>query len=210
MIERSDNDLHGENKRECQTDTQEGVALGVVLCRGEEPALADISCSGESQKSCIQTEHMLEATNAATHSIPFSSIVNFEDFSSVDKIVRIYKSCYKVLNFLKNKLRNKNPVKYSHLTPSLFDPHAIRINLIKLDQRTHYPELFEYFESKPCAKKDVPPIMKKFNINLRNNILVIKGKFGSENFGNEYSMLLHNKSHLTKLFIRDLHEKLKE
>jgi len=114
---------------------------------------------------------------------------------------------------LKRKLKSRNSAKYEHISCHDADINLYRLailELIKTDQRRHFPELVTFFASPSERAKDVPALVTKVNLFTHEGVIKVKSKFdrwiNDENFC--FPILLAKNSTLTELVIRNAHERL--
>ena len=135
--------------------------------------------------------------------------LSLDRFSSFTKLVNVYKACHTFINKLKSKLKTKFPEKYSHLVISEIDPIKIKLDLVRIEQETAYPEVFQYFRAQNPLLKEIPELVSKFNLYLSDEGLIrVKAKFdrpNKEGITQYFPVLLPKDSQLTYLIIRCTH-----
>ena len=147
-------------------------------------------------------------SNPTSFSVVSSStqdpLLNPSNFSSFRHLVLLYR---RILVCAKT-WQEKAGVRSNLSTDNYFEKASK--NLILEDQRRHFPDVIQYFDSTIISKSSIPAIVSQVNIfKDKQGILRVKSKFkkwqdGSQNF----PILLSSNSDLTKLIILDTHSKL--
>ncbi|XP_068224659.1 uncharacterized protein, partial [Palaemon carinicauda] len=104
-----------------------------------------------------------------------SQLIPPEKVSSFGKLVNINVLVLKFVNCLKTSLVRKHPDKYSHLFLYSDDFNYYREayhRVILLDQRSQFPEIFEYFNSASKKLSDIPPLVSQLNVYQDNKGLL--------------------------------------
>lgn len=124
--------------------------------------------------------------------------------SKLSRLINVYKIVLRFVNLLKRKIlgRGGDESKISSDSELLKLAH---LRVIKDDQRSHFPEIFEYFAQRNVPCKNIPNLVLQMNLFVDNSgIIRVKGKFR----GGVFPMLLHSKSKVTTLFVTKVHENL--
>ena len=80
---------------------------------------------------------------------------------------------------------------------------------IKNDQYKFFPEIFEYFDKPHKRVSDIPNLVGQLNVfRDKIGILRVKCKLRYSESIATFPILMSNKSHLSRLIIRDLHHSL--
>ena len=147
--------------------------------------------------------------------IDYTRLINPHRYSSFRKLTNIYKNVLIFIDKLKSKIKSKHE-RFSHLDvkPDDFNFYKEASKLvIQNDQRQHFPDVFKYFSSSSRNLKDIPNSVNDLNIYLsKEGILRVQSKFSNKQESKvgryAFPILLSKESVLTKLIIRDLHEKM--
>lgn len=145
-------------------------------------------------------------TDADEHLLPIHK------YSCFRRLVRVNMLVVGFINRLKQRVKNRNPDKWSHLMCYNFDNAYVKSCkiLLKRDQELHFSEILNFFHSQRRLK-DIPLLVSKINLFLDSDgILRVKSKFGKwkENISFSCPILLSKDSELTKLIVRDAHHEL--
>ena len=138
------------------------------------------------------------------------TLIEYERYSRLSKIVRIHANVLKFVNLLKVSAQKKS--KLVHLKVFPVDQNYFELSssmIIRDSQRYSFPDVYNYLEHPNCAKKDIPNICNKLNIFIDNGLLKIKckmQKFDGSKF--TYPLLLDRDHLITKLLIRETHENM--
>ena len=127
---------------------------------------------------------------------PTEPLISHDRYSSFRKFTNVYANVLKFVDKLKSKiLKNNNKNDEQNFTERATDL------LIKEDQSKHFPEVVRYFSSPSKNVNKIPNLVLQLNLFMNEHgIIVVRGKFNSN-----YPILLHNKSILSNLIIRDIH-----
>ena len=135
-----------------------------------------------------------------------SHLVDITEFSNFRKLVLVSRRVFIAFQ----KWKAKAGIQRSTVTSgSNYFALALR-HLISVEQRIHFPEVYDYFQ-KGLVLKDVPAIITQLNLILdEHGMLRVKSKFKNWNHSTDekFPLLLPQNSHLTKLIIWDVHIKL--
>ena len=138
-------------------------------------------------------------------------VIDLENFSTFHGAVQIMKYVFRFINKIKLKLKLKNKLKYAHIEANESENcHDKAFNyLVRFDQLKHFPEVFEYFQSKSRCVKDIPNIVSQLNLFIDSNgVIRIKSKYDRKtNTKVSFPILLSKHSRLARLIIMDLHRK---
>ena len=138
------------------------------------------------------------------HLIPLS---RFEHFKS---LIKTHTFVLKFINALKLKLKHKYPNRYKHFDTECSDLQtSAKLNIIRTEQKSKFPEIFSYFASKSNKLKDIPNLVSQLNIFPdKNGILRVKSKMDRpdrEGAYKSFPVLLPKKSLLTSLIVSHFH-----
>ena len=103
-------------------------------------------------------------------------VVPIDRYSSFCKLVRVTMHVRNFVAKLKNKLlirksNNNDPA-------SLFNYTDTYPDIIRIEQNSHFPEIFEYFQSPTRSTRKMPNLVSQLNLCLdENSILRVKCKF---------------------------------
>ena len=133
--------------------------------------------------------------------------------SSYHKVVSVFRRVLIFVNNLKMKLKLKDPVKFEHI--SCFDiNHNFFADATKLvirrDQRKHFPEMFEFFESRNRLLKDTPKLVGQLNVYVdQEGLLRVRSKMQKlkDDRRMRFPLLISKDSLLTKYIVLDYHER---
>ena len=138
-------------------------------------------------------------------------LIPWDRFSSSKKLIKCYNYVFKFINCLKSRLKQKNPVKYSHLNLYENISEFATNYVILSDQREQFTEVFEFFKHSNVPGKKIPNLILQLNLFIdKNNMLRVGSKI-SQNRKKDLKFcpfLLSKSSILSKLIIRDYHERL--
>ena len=167
------------------------------------PILSQVHCLTAVDDRQISTEAAPDITEAS---------VKPDDFSSYDRLKASQKCVQKAVNVFKQKLKNVDRERYKDLHISS-DGEIVRSttkNLILADQKRYFSDVIDHFNSKSKKLKDIPVIVTQLNVfRDSDSILRVKSKLNRWSDRNEKSPILMSKnSALTKLIIKDVHQKL--
>ena len=142
--------------------------------------------------------------------ISVCNILKLENFSSMKKAVNVLQKVKNYVNKLICLLKEKDS-KYFHMK-LLPDSHkSCEIELMKADQKMHFMDIFQYFESSKQSKKSIPSLVSQMNIflDLDDGLLKVKSKFGKLCKGSisKTPVLLNKNSEFTRILIMDYHRK---
>ena len=142
------------------------------------------------------------------------NVINTDKYSSFFKLIKVMKNVLLFINRLKSKVKLKNDTKPDRIIVEDNDLYKESVKtLIKGEQSKFYSKVLDYFnESKPKLG-DIPDIVSQLNI-FKDDDGLLRLKSKCENLQKSrfkhrnFPILLAKDSHLTKLIILDLHEKL--
>ena len=81
--------------------------------------------------------------------------------------------------------------------------------MVRLDQQIYFNEIHCFFDKISHCVKDIPNLVKQLNIcRDEKGLLRVKSKFKKWRESENFPLLLSKNSHLSKLIILDLHEKV--
>ena len=161
----------------------------------------------------IENGSLFEVNTLCSQQDIFVSLpISLDKFSHFSHLIRVYSKLFQFINCLKRSLRNKDSFKFGHLEIYPAETNFInlaKIFIIKSDQRKHYPDVFDYFKSKPHIIGKIPNIVLHLNLFLDSEgILRVRNK--SQKGNNQslcYSPIFVPRSgELLKPLIRDIHE----
>ena len=139
----------------------------------------------------------------------YSSVINFEKYSSLNKLNRILHYVFNFINNLKSRIKQKNPQWFpKHDTKQYTYGYATQ-TLVKLSQSSDFADVLEYFEN-PHSKS--PELVQQLNLTVdADGIIRVKSKLRKLQgpVSVKYPILLHKKSKLTNLIISDMHVRMK-
>ena len=132
--------------------------------------------------------------------------------SSYHKVVSVFRRVLIFINNLKMKLKLKDPVTFEHI--SCFDINHNFADATKLvirrDQRKHFPEIFEYFESRNRLLKDIPKLVEQLIVYVdQEGLLRVRSKMQKlkDDKRMRFPLLVSKDSLLTKYIVLDYHER---
>ena len=144
-----------------------------------------------------------EATN--------NKLIEITNFSSLKTVVNGMKGVLKFVNKLKTRFNEKFATSRFKVVSNDYNFYEEAIKtLVRNDQMLYFSEIFRYYEGKNIPVKDIPTIISKFNVFVDGEgILRVKSKFDrwAANGNFAIPIFLSEKSWLTKLIVRDIHEK---
>ena len=146
----------------------------------------------------------IENAQMSEHLIPV------DRFSSFHKLVSVHKYVIIFINKLKESLINKNLERYGHLVVTDLPFYRASHQIIMREQRIHFSEVFDYFESKNKLVKNMPNIVQQLNVYPdQEGILRVKSKCNrwKDESRCHFPILLPKHSILTHMIIRDMHHR---
>jgi hypothetical protein len=134
------------------------------------------------------------------------AVIDLNRYSSLRKAVRVLRQIFTCINIFKDKLPE-----IANTHPVVLKTHKqCELMLLESEQRSSFPEVFDYFESKSKLLKTIPQIVAQMNIvQDADGLIRVKSKM-SKLINSKIStkpILLTNKSTFTKLLILDAHKK---
>ncbi len=142
------------------------------------------------------------------------NLIDLTKFSSLNRAIRTLQTVKRFINVIKTRLFQRRPNTFPEFDPSDVEKNgyaACERELLQMDQRLEFPELFHYFETKINAKKKIPPLISQMNIILdpTDSILKVKSKMGklTHNTVSKIPILLSNNSSFMKLLAGDMHRR---
>ena len=142
-------------------------------------------------------------------SVELGHLVLMDKFSSFHTLVMVHRYILRFINNIKIRLAEKNKLthlkRYDYSKDNLY---AIACNNILLtEQRIHFPEVFEYFQNEHRGVQTMPNLVGQLNLfQSKDYLLRVKSKFHMPEQC-KYPILLPKHSKITKLIIKDLHER---
>ena len=156
---------------------------------------------------CNIKEGAKDITSLKTELDCYPSLLNPVNFSSFLKILSIYRRLLICVQTWKTKAL-KRPF-------DIDDDIGLYAKAIKFvvqtDQKVYYPDVVEYFSSNMNVKKDIPPLVAKYNLFMdHDKIIRVKAKFRKWKYSidKKFPILLHKDSRLTDCVIYDIHDQL--
>ena len=127
-------------------------------------------------------------------------VVEPSRYSSFQKLVRVLKFVLKFIHKLKCKANKSTEESEVNL-------YAMASNhVIKADQARYFPKVVEFFSLRKVSSSNIPNLILQMNLfQDENKIIRVKGKFKTSI---TCPILLHDKSLLTELIIKDLHQRV--
>jgi len=177
-----------------QVDAVDEVQAHTAITDSSDRSLPPAAISGQSQANDGVAVHQCDDEQEATkdHLIPT------DKYSSFNFLVNVYKNVIKFVDKLKCKIKSVPDSTQS------YRKRAIDL-LISREQKTHFPEVFDYFKSP--KKRNLPPIVSRMNLYVDScGVIRVKSKFGKNVSYNP--ILMPKKSALTDLVIVHVHERL--
>ena len=143
------------------------------------------------------TTDVLTITSTSGNVQSLKHLVPLDRFSKIDKLINTVVYILMFINILR---KNCN---YSNLRKE-----AVKY-LIRTEQRLHFPDVYDFLESSSNKLKDMPNVIKQFNVFLdKDSLLRVGSKFIKDTGFERTPLLLARKSKLTELIVRSLHEKM--
>ena len=135
-------------------------------------------------------------------------LIDPNKYGSFSKLIKVYSYVFKFIGNIRVKL-GKKPLLQSSCSDVNFYEVAVK-HVLSIEQKLHFPELFEYFEVGKTNKRDTPEMVNKLNPRIEDGLIRIHSKFDrwKDHSQFKFPILLNNNSFITKLIIRDIHEKL--
>ena len=146
-----------------------------------------------------------------------SQLVDPTRVSGFSKLIAVNVIILKFVNILKERLVIKNPAKYGHLKVNqsnfnFYDEALHRILMI--DQREHFPEIFQYFDSETKKLSEIPSLVNQLNIYMdQSGLLRVQNKLARIKNTSKYKdyvfpILISKQSVLVPKIINETHCKI--
>ena len=134
----------------------------------------------------------------------------YRKFSNFRKIINVTSKMLLFINKLKFKLKEREPIKYSHFSVADFsnlEERAFYL-IISNEQKINFPDEIKYLSGSHKNGVTIPNLVMQVNLYKDSeNLLRVKSKFGR--FGKKcHPILLPKSSWLTTKMIEHFHEKL--
>ena len=130
-------------------------------------------------------------------------LVNPERFSKLSRLINVCRIVLKFVNILKCRILSRDGESKISSDSELLKLAHLRI--IHDDQRSHFPEIFEYFAQRSVPCKNIPNLVLQMNLFVdKFGIIRVKGKMRSGVF----PMLLPSRYKITSLLVTKVHENL--
>ena len=137
---------------------------------------------------------------------------DIERSNSYSKVVNVTYNILKYINALIIRIKTGMPSKFSNT--KVYSNEELRdralIHIIKRDQELHFPDCTQFFLSESKALNKIPLIVTQLNVFKDEfSVLRVKSKFKRwKDHTGELPILLSKNSYLSKLIIRQIHERL--
>jgi len=136
-------------------------------------------------------------------------LIQRDRFSSFSKYVRVYEKVMSFVNKLKLKINAKKGKVSDENHNSLTEA---KLFIIREEQKLYFAEVFKYWSSNNKLKSSMPELVSKFNVYPDEfGLLRVRSKFDRPGLNGDrchFPILLPKQSVITKLIIREVHEKL--
>ena len=150
----------------------------------------------------IEACHVQTMQNDVKMHYDTTGIISIDKYSSLPKLINVTKNVIKFISILKKKA-SKNDLCNSQNMSNYYEVSLSA--LIRSEQRKYLRNVFDYFKN-DGYKNQIPQEVRDFNLYIdENSIIRIKAKFREKYF---HRIFLPRQSSLTKLLIRDTHDKL--
>ena len=134
--------------------------------------------------------------------------------SRLETLIGIYQRMFRALEVLSSKFRSRKLKVFGPTLPKNDDPNYYHESLklvIQLEQKSQFPELYDYFQNNTAVNlRDIPKLMKRLNIFPdEDGILRVKHKLMKfkDDVRYTFPILLAKDSVFTQLLVRHYHEK---
>ena len=139
-------------------------------------------------------------------------LIQEDRFSSFRRMKGSYAKVLEFVHKLKVRVKKRDPRKFENFVNEDRDfGNEASLQILKTAQKLAFPEIFQYFERKNPALKDMPNLVRQLNIYKdKNDMLRVCSKFQRFNKdfkGSYFPFLLPKDSRVTELVILDLHAK---
>lgn len=181
----------------------------LTFCREPDPVgfTFTVPREDDTQVEAESTSQRRDLLSCASSISPSEPLISTERYSSFSKLASVYSYVLKFVANIKSKISNS---KYSPCGHESFYQQACSL-IVRTDQNQYYPEVFEFFNKSPKAKKSIPSIVNQLNLFLDGEGLIrVRSKFDRWRNNKDYSfpILLAKNSTLTNLIISNCHQKL--
>ena len=145
---------------------------------------------------------------------PVETLIDFSRYSDFHFLTNILVKVKTFIHKLKVNVKKRRPNLFSNfdLEADLPNFYSDSVNyIIKYEQSCHFGDIFEYLLRKDKKIKDMPSLVRQLNIFIdRNGLLRVKTKLQRiSNLGfYNFPIFMPRDSHLTRLIILSLHNKL--
>ena len=156
---------------------------------------------------CNSGEDVSNIQVSLVSSVEINHLVNVHNLSSFRSIVSVQMLVREFIDILKNKVRTRKGEPTIILSKAELYSLSFN-NVIMTDQRIHYSEVFNYFESNTKVAKLVPNIVLQLNLYRDGDGLLRVGSKMPRNrrYAVRYfPLLLVKDSEVTRLLVRDTH-----
>ena len=167
------------------------------------PVLRPASDQWDSREETVQANVATAERRTPQHVLPIDKYADFFRMVRVCRYVLLFIDKLKLKRQTRCQGENNENVCSSegNLYKQAYDM------IVRTEQEIFYPEVFNYFHSKPKSVKNIPDIVLKLNLYTDDSgVLRVKSKIPSE-YGARPA-LLPKESLLTRLIIRSIDEKL--
>ena len=156
----------------------------------------------------VDKSTILQTVTVNTVSNPPQFLVNPDNYSSFNRLFKVYSNVVKFVNNIRRKIRYKYPNCGKPPIPDeQIGTKAVHL-LMRHDQIKHYGNIVNYFNNPTENVKDIPSLVKQLNIFMKDEVLYVKSKMTQCGLDRDYPVLLSKHSTLAKLFIRDTHKRM--
>ena len=149
----------------------------------------------------------LSCHTASGEVVKLKSLITMDRFSSFYKLLSVCRKVIYYIQKLKEKLKERDPIKFAHfeLKKTNVSAQAAKL-IIYQDQQSCFPEIFEYFNLRNKRRLDMPNIVGQLNIFVdQDGLLRVRSKCEKLKGRRDFPLLLAKDSSLTNLIISDLH-----
>ena len=134
-------------------------------------------------------------------------LIPLHRYSNLTKFLRIYSKVYDFINVLKQRLKDKDEVKYGGLI--IHDSYKSSLMLMILtEQKDKFPEVFNYFKNTNVPVKNIPNVVLQLNLFVDKLGLLRVGSKMMKNRRSYFPIFLPKTGILTDLIVLDTHKRL--
>ena len=142
----------------------------------------------------------VNVTESSKSEVIDSHLISLDRFSSFQKLVKVTATVIKCFSKWNKVIKPEEHCLVEANTRILLN-----------DQSVEFPEILNYFKAPSKVVKKIPSLVSQINLYVdKSGLIRVKGKFSKSNsMYKNFPILLSRNSDLTKLIIKDFHEKFR-